>query len=310
MSKKIDDMEGLPTNEIKEVEGEFTRSFRERLEEFGERINYEAGIPKMYVYKYDPTGKVRSLSNRFDISSISSIPDEHDLGLMFGGGKYLISISYFDLEGTRKQKSYDIRISNVYDDLRRNALLDGSANALFTQYAGIPLKTSSTYHKPEDSINSITIAQPTVNVRETMQESFNQLKEMISLITPLIQVKQPVNDLGSMQVMYKMMQEMMRQQLKDSSDLMSDFQRQLYNSKMGIPENEVPQVTEPKNNIESLLEMAKPFLPLIKQFLPQLFGANVNTTETIANLAQSVGSVLQGSGQTINTVINAGGQNE
>lgn len=212
--------------------------------------------PKMKVYKYD--NDRQGNDNEFiGYFTGNDIPDKHHIGLMFGGGRYKAFL--FQPKGkAEKDETQGIvfRIGHIYDEKKRQ---------------------HDEQKRKEDAVK-MGFPEGAVMARTSNQaaESFGMVKELLSVITPLIKAQAaaapataatPAPDLMAQ---YAMMQQILRKNLFDTAETYRNFSRRFnFDQEQQGFEQDEPEQEEKEPGfmayVEKIIKMIEPFFGLLAQ---------------------------------------------
>lgn len=242
-------------------------AFDVKLREFLTLNNCEQVAPLVYLYKFDhPTaGEHRSLICKYD----NEIPDAHTVGLAHGSGRYLIMIT---TPQTRTQKQlirgYRFRIHPHYDSLRMQMSNNATSNGT-----------------PFNNMRPVT-PSPVVDTRNTISEGLQMIKEVLSIVAPLMQrPESTMPDMGAfMMKQYSAMGEVMKTNLIESGKLVAEGQRARI---MALTDNSTIGDEDIENEVPEETGILAQIMPFMSQFLPVLLGSGPAATAT-AKAVQSL----------------------
>jgi hypothetical protein len=209
----------------------------------------------------------------------NQIPDEHSIGLVHGGGRYSIIVTYpktaKNPPGVWKR---EFELDTHYNTLKQEAEMMGQTPALGRVQLPPMFNTAPVSQAP---------------VRNVTSEAL----ELVKAIIPLIQQQQkPDNTLAQMTQMYQMMGFVMKKSLLDQTDFLAQMQERMMdnfmqnNQQSGNAEGEAvnpPVETEkPKTWLEQVL-------PYIAPFLEKMTSGNPAEKTATAALVNSIPAVQQ-----------------
>lgn len=229
-------------------------SIESKLKEWAARENPECLTVRTYIYKYDnpTTGDNKVLCDRVD----EDIPDPHQVGMMYGSGRYMMIVAIPD--GTQQQKKVKglrFRLHARYDELRKNA---GSVVSMGAPPAAVPVPVNS------------------------MRDGLEMVKAVVEILRPMID-NRPAAAVSAgpditkiLESNYEMMAGMMRRSLTDSQQMIQEVHKAKLESG-GDPVNDEP-------------DFLARVMPLVQQFLPLILGGG-GTAATTAAIVRSIPEV-------------------
>jgi hypothetical protein len=227
----------------------------DKINNFIERANVENLTPCMYVYKYKQNSSTqRSLCGKFEGEDI---PDEHNIGLQYGSGRYLAIVQVPSGEKqARKQSTIGFEISPNYDDLRRTAAVTGQLPYLNS----LPVRNASMVPQNAQADN-MTMLRETMSF---MAELFGKMQGAAP--APL---QQNTDIAGLMLQQYKGMGDVLKANLLQTDSMMQEALKSKLMAEMkhltGSMNNNEPEPdeSEPPNIIQALLPELIKILPAI-----------------------------------------------
>jgi len=224
----------------------FRPSYLIKFNQFLEKEEMEDSLPTYYLYKFDNyySGKKNSLVDRYEDQSP---PDEHDIGMKHGSGRYMLFCTVPNCRqfpnGTTR--AYRFRVNPIYDD-RRNSASKENQQQIFTG----PYPPQ--FQAPQ---------QPAGN---NLTDTIGLMKEVVSMITPLLSQKK--DESSSMREIitesYSVVGEIMRTSMMEQMKIMQHMTKQ----QLKLPDFSKETEPEPPGIIEK-------FLPVISEWLPKLMGS-------------------------------------
>jgi len=260
-------------------------TFSEKLNDWLSRSNAESAEVKLFVYKFEGNGDEKALCGKY---SGNEIPDEHDLGLEHGSGRFL-AIAHIPTDKGKKTNSWRFRISPRYDELKKQKILENNPYAPYP-YAMPPVK-----------------GEASLPVQTAPVDNIKQLAELVSVLKPLLApTASPLQEMqfGQKIMMqnFEAMNEMMKASLLDTNKAIREALR--HNLNGDISEGEYMQNDEEEEEDKGILGQLEQVLPLLEQFIPKLLakGPQGNVTaamvrglpqyKEIANNAEAVKSLI------------------
>jgi hypothetical protein len=262
----------------------------DKINSFIERANVENLTPCMYVYKYRlNSGSQRSLCGKFEGDSI---PDEHNIGLQYGSGKYLAIIQVPAGENqARKQSTISFEISTTYDDMRRTAAATGQLPYLNS----LPVRNASMVPQNAQADNMAML-------RETMSfmaELFGKMQGAAPA------PPQPTTDMASLMLQqYKGMGDILKANLISTDSFLQDTlktkinaeMKQIAENKKGDRSNNDDDDDDDDETPPSLLQAV---IPEILKLLPALL-SNPQTAALVQAAASP--AAIQAAGNAVSTL--------
>lgn len=236
----------------------FRPSYLVKFNQFLEKEEMEDNLPTYYLYKFDNyySGKKNSLVDRYEDQSP---PDEHDIGMKHGSGRYMLFCTVPNCRqfpnGTTR--AYRFRVNPIYDDRRNNAAKENQ------QVFNGPYPPQ--FQAPPPAGNNLA-------------DTFALIKDVVSIITPLLSQKK--DDSSSMREIvtesYSVVGEIMRTSMMEQMKLMQQMTKQ----QLKLPDLSKDTEPEPPGIIEK-------FLPVISEWLPKLMG-NGPSAAVAGSLVKSI----------------------
>lgn len=244
-NERNDDFDTTPTfEEVDFQNGGMYPTYRDRLQEFLDRAELQCGDAVFSLYKYDsPVSTSCALINKyFD----QEPPDEHEVGLKYGSGKYLMIMSLPPIgkQKTKTHRQYKFRISQEYDQMRQGA---GGAG-------GDPRQQVYMYPPPQQN---------------NMVEAMTVLQSLIVSLIPLIRPSESPDMNKIMQANMSLVNDVMKKQMMSTVEMMNDYQRRISNVKQ-IGDESMKQGNEETEPDNSVMDVITQIAPLIAEWLPKL----------------------------------------
>jgi hypothetical protein len=226
----------------------FRPSYLTKFNQFLEKEDMEDSLPTYYLYKFDNyySGKKNSLVDRFEDQSP---PDEHDIGMKHGSGRYMLFCTVPNCRqfpnGTTR--AYRFRVNPIYDDRRNIASKENNQHN--QQFFQGPYP----FHAPQPA-----------GAGNNLADTIGLMKEVVSMITPLLSQKK--DESSSMREIvtesYSVVGEIMRTSMMEQMKIMQQMTKQ----QLKLPDLTKETEPEPPGIIEK-------FLPVISEWLPKLMGS-------------------------------------
>lgn len=221
-------------------------TYHERLIEFLARSSLEIKDGHFYLYKYENylSGEQKSLVDKF---VETEPPDENEVGLRYGSGRYLL-VLLVPPEGKREKivRSYRFRCHPVYDDRRADLLGPGRGRPSYQVEQAPPRRDTS------------------------LADAFALFQGMIQTIIPLVRPPENPDVQRMMSQNFHVVSDVMKKQLESNVQLMADYQRRVANLKQ-IGENmgkgERQQQDEEDSGVMAIIQQVA---PLLQEWLPRL----------------------------------------
>lgn len=236
-------------------------TFDRRAAEWLAQENYEQQTAKVYLYKFDDpkTGNNKALVDSWE----NEIPEQHDIGLQHGSGRYLLMIT---IPGGEKQKrgirGWRFRLHPHYDELRANYMRE---QAMIAPQGPYPFPARGGNGQQADPLSA----------------GLDAVGKLVGVLAPLLTARQQDNGGGNiaamMMQMYKGMGDVMKASARENVEFYGDLQRQI----AGLPApKEEGEDMEDKGILERLIPLLAEYVPVILGKGPQ---ANV-TAATVRSL--------------------------
>lgn len=261
-------------------------SYIERLNEFMELKKVNSDEPTYYLYKFDnPTaGRSHTTIDRF--YGVTP-PDEHDIGLKYGSGRYMMCIMVPKSKKHEKglMRAYKFKLSPHYDKRMREEQRDPD------------LMESKKSNSVEQLVQPQIVQQP-INQGISVEALLDMAVKILPLITPLLVRDRPKvdNSSAAMKEMYSMVAQMMKESTMETFKLVQDMQR-----------NQIEMVNDKSNSIETSsndTSIIEKFAPLLAEWVPKILGGGVqgNMLASLVKSAPDVKNLIQDQ-QQLNAVI-------
>lgn len=254
-----------PVDEIEEFDGPVggVPSYLIRMQSFLMENEVSEDEPLYYFYKYDDpeTGENKRMIDRY---TDGYCPDQHEIGLKHGSGRFLATVTIKPCERFPKGKfrSYRFRLHSCYDEMsaeyKRKKIVVQPAAAPESQP---PQQAFYQYPPP-------AVPQPVSKSFDFMQ-LLSIAEKLIPLITPFLNRPQPRDNMQGL--------------IKESYSVVSDLMKQTFmeNFKMiqQLQQNQIEKIEDMENQQQedkkpSLLET---FAPLLGDILPKLLKDDVQS---------------------------------
>lgn len=264
-------------------DNEIASTFDYKLENWLKRVNTEEIEPVMYIYKYNTTtASKRRLCGKF---VGIDLPDEHAIGLNYGGGKYMASVVIPTSSGEKpKQTSFHFEIDSCYDQMKRQAALSGNTPTI------TPLGLQSRIQPVSAPIGE---SSPNHSM-EYFREGMAFVTDLIAKIQlqPQPQPQPVMPDMSSILLQqYKMMSETLKSNLLETDRLMHSTLK----NRLKEGETETGEETHETEEPPLLQKLLSEFLPLLTTLLSTQQAApavrqvlqNPNVINKTANIVKS-----------------------
>ena len=228
-----------------------------------EHFVIEAGrretIPTQWIYKYDneKNGDDRQGVGKFRGEELK---DQHEIGLLFGAGRYGIQLYNAKGKGSKEERKYlTFRLGPIYDKYKAEA--------------------DAKNHRAEvERISGTTPATIPGSPATGPAESFLMVKEILAMILPIIKTansnaaaaaphqETPAEMFNS----YSMMQKMLKANLFDTAETLKQYSRRYaITADADISDDDETQPEEKeKSVVEKIIQMIEPFFSLIANKSP------------------------------------------
>lgn len=250
-NETLEDEDGLKVEKISR-----RYDFDALVEDYVSESEKRETTPKMTLYKYDIEksngGGDKELTGYF---LGDEIPNKHQVGLMFGGGRYQAYL--YQPRGTAGEKEnvgITFRIGHVYDDLKKQR----------------------DEQKRQEELKKYGLPTPAAPAGTSTAESFIMLKEILSTIMPAIKAQAnatPAPAAPDMMTQYAMMQNLLKKNLFDTAETYRAFSRRF---NIGMEQAQEGEDIEPQLDaeqkepgimayVERIIKMIEPFFGLLAQ---------------------------------------------
>jgi hypothetical protein len=211
------------------------------LKDFFDRQNVIEADYTASLYKYDNSAGVRkSLMWQFT----NEIAIEHEVGLRWKGGKYEYIINAVDSNGKRLPPiSKKFRVDSSYNNIQKDS-------------ATTAIAVTGSNSNPDAFLSII--------------------ERVFAMITPILASNQANNSMNPelMISMYKGLNETMRQNALDNSQLVNDVMREKLN---------LAETVEDESEVTGIQGMINSVMPVIQEFLPIIFNGKGKVNRPIIN---------------------------
>jgi len=242
------DEDGL--NTVEEFSGEeltFEPTFTQRIYDFLEKQKIDESTPTFYLYKYDDpkSGELKAFIQKYkDVEP----PDEHDIGMSFGSGRYIMVMSIPRIGNRKTQmRAYRFRVHTRYDEMQQpEAGLQQPPAGNYPHYLPAPQQQNNSFN-----------------------DAMMLMERVFSMLAPVLNRPRDENVTDILSQSYGAINDVMKRSMVDQFRTISDLSKQLIaggKENMQIPFNDTE--TEPEEQT-SIIEK---FLPLIMDWLPKLIG--------------------------------------
>jgi len=213
-----------------------------KFREWAARENPECLTIRTYVYKYEnaTTGDLKVQCDRIDGEDI---PDPHQVGLLYGSGRYLMIVSIPDGTGQQKKmRALRFRLHSRYDEMLKSRVAAVAVSA-------VP-------------------AAPAVN---GLRDGIDLIKSVVEVLKPLLDTRQASGpDVSKLlEGNYNMMAGVLSRSLASSQELIDQVNRAKIEN--------APQSVEP-DEPDFLVKI----MPLVEKFLPLILGGGAGAAGTAA----------------------------
>jgi hypothetical protein len=249
-------------NEGSEQQGGHLSTVDQIIEHFIDEATRRETIPIQWVYKYDndKSGDDRQGVGKFKGEELK---DQHEIGLLFGGGRYGIQLYNAKGKGNSIERKFlTFRLGPVYDKYKAEA--DAKAHQTALERIGGPGTLPASIPAPGQSSS----------------ESFLMVKEILAMLLPIIgqanraaQITAPAPRQESPAEMinsYAMMQKLLKTNLFDTAETLKQFSRRYTGEASAADFDETDPEPEEKEKtvVEKIIEMIEPFFSLIASKSP------------------------------------------
>ena len=218
---------------------EIPRNIDNSLKDFLSRNKLLEREYKVSLYKYEhpKMGQKKALQFQY----FDETPTEHDVGLTYGSGRYLIIVGLNDESGKYRTASCKFNIAEHYDQLKAER-----------EKAGIPtVQTTGIYHGHGGGGAA------------SISAGLNTVKEVIAMIVPLLNQKQqsnnnPIEFLGES---YQSINRVLMQSMMDNTQMVNDaLRKQLDLTETFEGEDETTGIMGVINTLSPILEKMIPYI--------------------------------------------------
>jgi len=235
-------------------------TFDRRAAEWLAQENYEQQTAKVYLYKFDDpkTGNAKALVDSWE----NEIPEQHEIGLQHGSGRYLLMIT---IPGGEKQKrgirGWRFRLHPHYDELRAAYMRE---QAMIAPQGPYPFPARGGNGQQADPLSA----------------GLDAVGKLVGVLAPLLTARQQDNGGGNMaglmMQMYKGMGDVMKASARENVEFYGDLQRQI----AGLPApSEEGEDMEEKGMLERVI-------PLLAEYVPVMLGKGPGAKATAATVRQ------------------------
>jgi hypothetical protein len=246
------------TSDFEQVQNPPRQQVDDIIDEYKEEATRRDTTPCATIYKYDDNrnGQDRQFCGYF---KGSDIPNRHTIGLTYGSGRYAILLNQPKGTAAKGQSTTLVfRIHATYDGLK--AAADAEKYA-----AQNPNGTPGNQH-------------PAAPQRDTTAQSFQMVKEILSLMLPVMRANQAAaipaasaRQEGPREIadQYKMMRDLLRENLMDTANTYNEFRARLANAE-DIADAEIDDPTQQQEGglLEKIIALIEPFFGLIASKSP------------------------------------------
>ena len=204
------------------------------------------------VYKYlNPhTGDRKELVNQYT----DYLPSEHEIGISYGSGRYIVLLNITDNKGERRIASAKFRLHASYDDMRYKGQVGQLTGSIFGGNGGRMAGGS-------------------------MNESLELIGKIMALLLPAIKpTDSPVNYSEMMMENYKVFNSMLKRSMLDSMQLATDLTRERLN---------LAETVESEGEATGIGGVLQTIAPMIEQIIPMITcRSNAKSKATIQAVKQ------------------------
>lgn len=223
--------DNLPDESIDFCTDDELKGFVSQFE--GEDISY-----RVTLYKF--ADKNQGARKAVVYQWVDEYPSVHDIGLEFGGGRYVAFVTFPDkkIHGTNKpvMKSFSFRLHDSYDDLKAR----------------------------QNKVPSIVESQS----RNPMIDAMQMLESLVKIVQPLIASR---NNNPVEQVMSGITP-LIIESAKQNQSIMSEMMKGQYQMLNEIQKQRFEEIVEDQGSEEEPGSILDQILPLVEQFAPMLLG--------------------------------------
>ena len=247
-------------------------SFSAKAREWIEKSNIENLTVTATLYKY--RGNHPSQGKTQCCKYENEFPDEHNVGLVYGSGKYSMIVTY--PKGAKQApgvRRFEFELHSHYDQLKREEEMRGGplnyGNGRFSPY---PVQASQAPIDP-----------------------FSGLERLLALVMPLMR-PQVSGGANEMLGMYNAMAMVMRKNLTDQADFMKEIQDRMLDEQDEDPTNPLQiagAATMPVIAATPEVSWWEKLLPLAMPFLAKIAGADAGESAAAVAAVESIPQVKE-----------------
>lgn len=249
----------------------FTPSYVQKMYEFFQRENIDQNEPTYYLYKYEnEASKRRKIVDRYqDVVP----PDEHDIGMKFGSGKYILVliISPNEMFPKGTSRGFQFFVDKVYDER---------------------VKASTPAAPPVQQ--QLPVIQYPPN-QTNLLDTISMIEKIVGMVSPLLMQKTSTSGIDTaMRENYKVMGEIMKETMMENFKMISGFQN-----------NQLKQIEQEQNTEPEAPPIIQQFLPIIMEWLPKLMGNDIQAKLT-GNIVKSIPQIkdIVNDSQQLDAIVN------
>jgi len=251
-SQDLEESQGIQDFEFVKPE-ELPKTIDDNLRGFLQRENLLDNEYTVTLYKFDnEIAGSRKRSMLFQWGD--DFPGEHEIGLRYGGGRYLVILNITDKEGKHRIASCKFRLASHYDDFKKE--------------------------REKGGINPLMLGQFPPVGKENLQGSLLIIKEVIEILKPLI--NKPSDGGTPIEYMaetYKAINKTLVQSMLDNTQLINDIQRKSL---------DLGEVYEDEEETTGIMGVINTLSPILEKAIPVILGSNksasMDTVKLVKNL--------------------------
>lgn len=247
-----------PFEEIEGSAGRLDVTYHSRIMDFLAKSSLALADVTFWLYKLDGnTGNGMACIDKF---TDCDPPDEHEVGLQYGSGRYMLMMTVPETDKRKKiVRSYKFKCHPSYDS-RRN---DSSGR----------IQLPPEYFMNNRKDNSLV-------------EAFTMMQGMLTTLIPLFKPTETPDLQKIMSSNYSIVSEIMKKQALSSADMMIDYQRKLSSLKqIGSGDGNVRNDNGNDESDSGVLDVIAQIAPLLEQWLPKLLGGG-KQSQVVGNLVR------------------------
>jgi len=229
------------------------------IDEYQEEAKRRDATPKATYYKYESD---QPRAERVFIAYFTGeeIPRRHELGLMFGGGKYAVKLEL--PQGTAEERQGVHRTFKIHP--------------VYNEH-----KAKHDAEKRKKDLAELQAANPAAAAGSSAEQTFLMVERILSLILPVIKANNTPaalpapkeNNANDLLQQYGLMQEILKNNLYDTAETYREFNQRFKElSTDAIEDAETDETGEPPTKepgiLDTIIKLIEPFFGLLAQNSP------------------------------------------